>query len=311
MDGNQNSGVIEIEGEAMPAGGTPPRRFNFVSPGYFATMGTRVIAGRDVTWSDIETGGRVALISERLARELAPEPGGVLGKRIRFPVAQDDWREVIGVVEDVHEVGLYEDPPSLVYWPALVENFFGRPSLGTPAATFVIRSERAGTAELMNEVRQAIRSASGEFPLAVDRTVEDLYATSLGRTSFALVLLATAGGMALLLGIIGIYGVIAYVVAQRTRELGIRSALGAAPRQLQTMFLWHGLTLTALGAVVGLAAAVALGRAMSSLLFGVEPRDPAAYLAALAIVVLAAALASYLPARRAAKIDPMTTLKME
>jgi ABC-type antimicrobial peptide transport system permease subunit len=124
-------------------------------------------------------------------------------------------------------------------------------------------------------------------------------------------MLAIAGLMALMLGIIGIYGVIAYVVLQRTREIGIRLALGAQPRQVERMFLRQGLVLTGVGIGIGLVAAVALGRAMSSLLFGIGPMDPTTYLAALAIMLAAAALASYLPARRAAAIDPMTTLKTE
>jgi ABC-type antimicrobial peptide transport system permease subunit len=141
--------------------------------------------------------------------------------------------------------------------------------------------------------------------------MSDLYSGSLARTSFVLVLLAIAGGMALLLGIVGIYGVIAYVVAQRTREIGIRSALGAEPKQLARMFVLQGLTLSMLGAVAGLAAAMVLGRLMSSLLFGVGPLDPLAYVAALAVTIAAATLASYLPARRAAKIDPMNTLRAD
>ena len=134
--------------------------------------------------------------------------------------------------------------------------------------------------------------------------MQDLYAESLARTSFTLVMLAIAGAMALALGVVGIYGVIAYVVSQRTREIGIRSALGAEPRQLATMFLRHGLTLSAVGVVVGLVAAAALGRAMSSLLFGIEPLDPVAYVTAIGVILAAAALATYLPARRAATIDP-------
>jgi ABC-type antimicrobial peptide transport system permease subunit len=141
--------------------------------------------------------------------------------------------------------------------------------------------------------------------------MQDLYADSLARTSFTLVMLAIAGGMALALGMIGIYGVIAYVVSQRTREIGIRSALGAEPQELKRMFLLHGLTLSGVGVVVGLIVAAALGRSMSSLLFGIEPMDPAAYLAAIGVILAAAALASYLPARRAATIDPMETLRAE
>ncbi len=269
-------------------------------------MGTRMLAGRDVAWSDIDAGGRVAVISEDFARELAVEPAAALGLRIRLPFDQSAWREVIGVVQSVHQDGLYEDPPSTVYWPVLTANMFGKPDV-----TFAIRSERAGTASLMEEVRGAVGLVNRNVPITLEGTLQDLYADSLARTAFTLVLLAIAGAMALVLGVVGIYGVIAYVVAQRTREIGIRSALGAEPRRLKKMFLLHGLTLSGVGVLVGLAVAAAVGRSMSSLLFGVEPMDPAAYVSAIVVILGAAALASYLPARRAATIDPVETLRAE
>jgi hypothetical protein len=254
----------------------------------------------------------VVVVSEDFARQVAPEPSAALGRRIRFASDdQDAWREVIGVVQSIHEQGLYEEPPAMVYWPAFTQDMFGAPELGTPFVTFAVRSERAGTAGLVNEIRQAVRSVDPAIPVTADRTMADLYSGSLARTSFTLVMLATAGGMALLLGIVGVYGVVAYVVSQKTREIGIRSALGAEPRQLERMFLLQGLALSALGAVVGLVAAMALARLLSSLLFGVSPLDPAAYMVALGVTMSAAALASYLPARRAAAIDPVDTLRAE
>jgi predicted permease len=303
---------ILVEGQPVATGDTPTfRGHKFVSPGYFEAMGTRIIAGRDIAWSDVEAGGRVALISEDFARELAPEPAGALGLRIKTYAATDAWREVVGVVQSVHEAGLYEESSSFVYWPVLVEDMFGSPLMGTQAAAFVIRSERAGAASLMDEVRRAVWSVNGSVPITGERTMHDVYAGSLARTSFVLVMLAIAGGMALLLGVIGIYGVISYVVSQRTREVGIRAALGAKPRQLERMFLLHGLTLGGIGVVVGLAVAAGLGHWMSSLLFGIEPMDPTAYIAAVGIILAAAALASYVPARRAATIDPIETLRAE
>ena len=152
---------------------------------------------------------------------------------------------------------------------------------------------------------------SKDVPVALERTMQDLYGGSLARTSFALVMLAIAGSMALALGVIGIYGVIAYVVAQRTREIGIRLALGAERRQVRTMFVRQGLALSAVGLGIGLVAALALTRFMSSLLFGIAPTDAVCYVAAIAVILAAAALASYLPARRASAIDPVETLKAE
>jgi ABC-type antimicrobial peptide transport system permease subunit len=149
------------------------------------------------------------------------------------------------------------------------------------------------------------------MPVFLVRTMKDLYDESLARTSFALVMLGIAAAMALALGVIGIYGVIAYVVAQRSREIGIRLALGAAPTQLKRMFVRQGLTLTAVGAGVGLVTAFALTQWMSSLLFGVERLDPATYAAVLGVLAMAAAMASYVPARRAAAVDPVETLTAE
>jgi predicted permease len=313
LDGLGNNGPVTIEGQTLaPAAVLPSRRWIRVSPGYFAAMGTRLIAGRDLEWSDLETGGRVALISEDFARELSAEPAGALGQRIRIgPFPQDDWKEVIGVVQNVRQDGLYAPPPTTVYYPTLTSNTLGRPVTAASSVVLAIRSERAGAASLTEEVRQAVRSVSPSIPVAQVRTMQDLYAGSLARTSFTLVLLGIAGGMALALGVVGIYGVIAYVVAQRTRELGIRSALGARPGQLASMFVRHGLVLTGVGAVIGLVAAVALARVMSSLLFGVSSLDFAAYAGALGVTLAAAALASYLPARRAAMIDPIETLRAE
>jgi ABC-type antimicrobial peptide transport system permease subunit len=199
----------------------------------------------------------------------------------------------------------------MVYWPVRAENLFGLPASEESSVTFAIRSERAGTASLVDEVRQAVRSVSAGIPVGQERTMQVLYAGSLARTSFTLVLLGIAGAMALALGVVGIYGVIAYVVTQRRREIGIRAALGADRRQLEGMFLRQGLTLAVVGAVIGLVAAAALGRSMSSLLFGVDAMDPAAFVSALGITLAAAALATYLPARRAATIDPIETLKVE
>jgi predicted permease len=302
---------IAVDGQPLAADETQ-KRVKFVSPGYFEAMGTRMIAGRDITWSDIDAGGRVAVISEDYARELAGDPAGALGKRIRFAAfSQNPWREVVGVVQSVYEGGLYEAPPSVVYWPVFAENMFDNPTIGTPVATFAIRSERAGTASLLQEVRQAIRSVSASVPIAGERTMQDLLAGSLARTSFSLVMLAAAGAMAMMLGVIGIYGVIAYVVAQRTREIGIRAALGAEPRRLRSMFVLQGLALGGVGIVIGLVIAAALTRSMSALLFGVKSMDPVAYLAATGVIFAAAAIASYLPARRAAAIDPMNALRTE
>jgi len=305
-------GSLALEGRPLPGGATPPsRRLKFVSPGYFATVGTHIIAGRDINWADIDAGGRVALLSEDFAREIMGDPTAAIGTRIRTSNEKDDWREVVGVVQSVKDDGLYAASPSLVYLPILMEKAFGLPVLGFVPKAFVIRSERAGTSAFVNEVHAAIWSINSAVPIALERTMQTLYAGSLARTTFTLVMLGIAGAMALALGLLGIYGVIAYIVAQRSREIGIRLALGAEPRDVGRMFLRHGLMLASLGVAIGLVAAFGVTRLMSSLLFGVAPTDPAAYCVALAVILGAAALASYLPARRAAAVSPVDTLKAE
>jgi predicted permease len=301
-----------VEGQSVAAGESPPaRRYKFVSPGYLETVGTRIIAGRDLTWADIETGGHVAVISEDFARELGTTPRDALGKRIRTPIETDDWREVIGVVQDVKDDGLNVDAPSTVYWPALVDNAMGAPVFAFPVVAYVIRSDRTGTAAFSNEIRDAIWAVNRDLPIALERTMQELYGESLARTSFALVMLAIAGAMALALGLIGIYGVLAYVVAQRHREIGIRMALGAQRGEVRKMFLRQGLVLCGFGIAIGLVVALAVTRLMTSLLFGIESTDVVTYAAAVGVILVAAGLASYLPARRASAIDPVRTLKAE
>jgi ABC-type antimicrobial peptide transport system permease subunit len=161
------------------------------------------------------------------------------------------------------------------------------------------------------EARKAIWSANGNLPIFIVRTLQDVYDQSMIRTSFTMALLAIAGGMALLLGIVGIYGVIAYAVSQRTREIGIRIALGAQAAGVQRLFVGHGMLLAGIGAMLGLAAAVGLTRLMKSLLFGITPLDPVTYGAVTLVLVAAAALASYFPARRATRVDPVEALRVE
>ncbi len=179
------------------------------------------------------------------------------------------------MVEDVHENGVEKKAPETVYWPTMMAGLYGPSPLDTVrAVTFAVRSDRTGTQGFVNQVRQAVWSVNASLPVASTRTMQDIYDQSMTRTSFTLVMLGIAGAMALLLGIIGIYGVIAYSVSQRRREIGIRLALGAPQSDLQRMFIRYALELAVIGVVIGLAAAAGLTRLMSSLLFGIAPMDP-------------------------------------
>jgi predicted permease len=289
------------------------RQIRKIAPGFFKTVGTRVIVGRDFTWTDLYEKRRVAIISENLAREWWGDPRVAPGKRIREGGAGDPWREIVGVVENVYDDGVQAKAPSMVYWPALMDRYIwgGENGFALTSGVFVIRSTRTATDGLLSDARQAIWSVNGRQPVFLVTTLETLYDQSMARTSFTLAMLAIAGGMALILGVVGIYGVIAYMVSQRTREIGIRVALGAQRERLSRMFVLHGLMLAGIGAALGLAAAAALTRLMSALLFGVTPLDPVTYAAVSALLLVVCVLASYFPARRALSVDPVQALRAE
>jgi ABC-type antimicrobial peptide transport system permease subunit len=183
--------------------------------------------------------------------------------------------------------------------------------IGPNFVNFAIRSDRAGTEALLSQLHQAVNSVNANLPTANLQTMQDIYSESLARTSFTLVMLAIAGAMALMLGIIGIYGVISYAVSQRTREIGIRLALGARKGDLRWMFVRSALMLTGIGVAIGLAAAAGLTQMMTSLLFGVSPIDPFTFVVIPVMLVAAAILASFLPAHRAASVDPVEALRAE
>ncbi|HLY20710.1 MAG TPA: FtsX-like permease family protein, partial [Bryobacteraceae bacterium] len=310
-DGQQNTDVIYAEDRTYTEGKLPPlRHFQFLAPGFFQTMGTRLIAGRDITWTDIYDQRPVVVVSENMARELWRGPAAAIGKRVRESMA-DPWREIVGVVADVHSYGADRQAPTTVYWPVMMKNFDGEEAFIQRTAVFVIRSSRAGSQSFFSEIRQAVWSVNPDVPLAGIRTMEEVYGGSMARRSFTLVMLAIAGGMALLLGVIGIYGVISYSVSQRTREIGIRIALGAQGAGLKAMVVRQGVAVAALGVALGLIAAAALMRVLSSLLFEVSPVDPATYCAVSAALLAAAAAASYIPAHRASAVNPIEALRVD
>jgi predicted permease len=298
--------------DQTPVGAIPPMRFfKNVSPGYFRTAGTRLLAGRELTWIDIYNQRPVVMVSANLARELWGSPSAGLGKRLREFTSMP-WMEVVGVVQDVHENGVQKKAPETVYWPTLMANLYGpSPADAVRSVTFVIRSDRAGTQGFLNQVRQAVWQVNASLPVASSRTMQDIFDQSMTRTSFTLVMLGIAGAMALVLGIIGIYGVMAYAVSQRRREIGIRLALGAPQGEVRRMFMRYALSLTGIGVAIGLVAAASLTQLMNSLLFGIAAMDPVTYVAVPLVLLAAALTASYLPARRAAAVDPVETLKAE
>jgi len=311
MDGSNGFDPIFAQDRYYAEGTLPPlRRFKFASPGFLQTVGNPLIAGRDFTWTDLYNKTPVAIVTENLAREYWREPSAALGKRIRADL-KGPWREIVGVTGNERDDGVNQKSPTTVYWPALRSDLWGDGVNAPRTVAFAIRSGRTGSQTFLNEMRQAIWSVNPNLPLFDVRTLDEIYTKSMARTSFTLVMLAVAGGMALLLGVVGIYGVISYSVSQRTREIGIRMALGARQQELTGMFVRHGLLLAMIGLAFGLAGAVAVTRLMASLLFEIKPVDPVTYGAVAIGLAGAAALASYLPSRRAAAVEPVEALRAE
>jgi predicted permease len=289
----------------------PLRLYKYVSPGFLQTAGTRLVAGREMTWSEVYALRPVVMISENLAREMWGTPSAAIGKHLR-EFSNMPWHEVIGVVQDVHEKGAQERAPETVYWPSLMSNLYVPGPVGAVrVVTFAIRSERAGTEAFLNEVRQAVWSVNSNLAVASVRTMQAVYGKSLARTSFTLVMLGIAGAMALTLGIIGIYGVISSTVSQRQREIGIRLALGAQGGDVLRMVLRQGAKLALVGVAIGICVAFGLTQLMRNLLFGVTAYDPVTFATVAVLLVFVALLACYIPARRAMLVDPIVALRYE
>jgi len=315
MDGARNFNPFYVEGEVGPDAGRLSRRHKWIGGDYLETLGVPLLAGRSITWDDVHDRAPVALLSESLAREVFGSAEAALGRRIAARPDPPRWKEVVGVVADVREDGMGQDPPALVYWPYDTLGFWQ----GNPAdqvqiwrsAGIALRSDRVGTAAFQKAVQEAIWEVSPNLPLIAARPLDDLMADSMARTSFSMVLLGVAAAVGLILGFVGVYGVISYAVTQRSAEIGMRMALGAGAGQVQAMVLRQGSVLAAWGVGIGLGIAAGVTRLMSGLLFGVSPADPATYVGVAAGLVSVALLASYLPARRAASVDPVVALRAE
>ena len=311
MDGGQWSDPLYAQDRSYADGSMPPlRRFKFASPGFLKTLGIPLIAGRDFTWTETYQKLPVAIVSENFALEYWGGPANALGKRIRVGT-KDDWREIVGVTGNVHDDGMNKDAPTIAYWPLLMNHFEADDESVRRWVVYAIRSSRAGSESLMKDVRQAVWSVDANLPLSDIRTQEYFYSKSMARTSFTLVMLAVAASIALLLGVIGLYGVIAYSASQRRREIGIRIALGAQRNNITGMFVRQGLLMAGSGSVCGIIVAVAATRLLRSLLFHVSPMDPLTYGCACFALCAAAVLASYIPARRTATVDPVEALRAE
>jgi predicted permease len=312
MDGAGNVNPFFVRGREPTS---ISRRHKWIGGGYLETLGIPLLLGRDITWDDVHDRAPVALLSERLAREVFGSPEEALGQFIAARPDPPVWKEVVGIVKDVREDGMDADPPMLVYWPQVTLGFWegNAPDQVQTwrGAGLAVRSSRVGTPGFLEEIMAGIWEVNPNLPLMGARTLDDLMAYSMARTSFTMTLLGIAGLVALVLGLVGVYGVISYAVSQRRRELGMRMALGAGARRVTLMVVRQGALLGVAGVGVGLILALAVTRVMSAILVGVTPADPLTYVTVAGGLLGVAVLASYLPARRAARVDPVVALRSE
>jgi putative ABC transport system permease protein len=292
-----------IEGRpGPPANDEPSADIRTVDPAYFRTMGIPLLAGREFAESDNATAKRVMVINQTMARQYWPNQYPI-GQR----VTMKDWGppltgEIVGVVGDVKTNGLDEAVGSMIYWP-----YFQFPQLFN---TIVVRSD-GDLLRLVPAVKAAIWAVDKNQPISKTETLEQVLSESLARRRLYMILLGIFAGAALLLAGVGIYGLVSYSVSRRTHEMGIRIAVGAKPRDVLRLVLWQGAKVALLGIVGGTAAALALTRLMASLLFGVRATDPLTFASVAMLLTLVALVASFLPARRAMRVDPVVALRQE
>ncbi len=277
--------------------------FRLASAGYFAAMGIPVLRGRTFDRSDQPNSPHAAVISQSMAAKYWPNENPI-GQTIQFGNMDGDLRllHVVGVVGDVHDRGVDAATSPTVY-----ANSLQRPP--SSSMSVVVRA-RVAPAALVPSIRQVVRSLDSQLPVNF-KTLDQVFSSSLDQRRFSLVIFGFFGCVALLLAAMGIYGVTNYAVAQRTQEIGIRMALGARMSDVLKLVLKNGMSLTLIGAAIGLAGAFATTRVMSSLLFGVAPTDLATFTAVLVVLVVVAFVACYIPARRATKVDPLVALRYE
>jgi putative ABC transport system permease protein len=300
-----NAIVIGIEGRPTPPPGQEPIIVTrVITPEYFETMGIPLLKGRQLTEQDTSNTPNAVVISETMARRYWPNEDAI-GKRIATAEVRTpaDWCQVVGVVKDVHEYKLSTEPKPQMYLSHKQANFFAPEDL-------VVRTD-VDPGSLAAAVRSAVWEIDRDQPVSNIQTMDDILADSLAQQRFSMLLLAIFAAVAMTLAGVGIYGVMSYSVAQRTHEIGIRMALGAQTSAVLKLAVGYGMKLVIVGIVIGLIAALALTRVMSTLLFGVTATDPTTFTLISLLLIAVAALASYIPARRATRVNPITALRYE
>jgi putative ABC transport system permease protein len=303
---------MRVEGRVLRPGEIPPLiAFRSIAGDYLDTLGVRVIRGRSLTREDDERSEAVAVINQLAAKYYFPNQDPI-GQRVTVgPPVNQKWLTIVGVVADTPTNSLTTSYAGQLFLPMSLPNSPGLPAAPGPAVmSYVVRTS-VPPESLTAAVRKAVDGVDRNLAIAQVRTLQDVLDRASAQTTFTMVLLVIAAGVALLLGVIGIYGVMSYVVSQRTSEIGVRLALGAEPQSVARMIVRQGGVVTLAGAVVGLAAALAGARTIESLLYNVAPRDPVVFTVTTSILIAVALLACWLPARRAARLSPLDALRTE
>jgi putative ABC transport system permease protein len=304
LSGDDFSSSFRVEGRSVPEKDEPSAEVREATPDYFRAMGIPLRQGRTFTEADRLGGARVLLISETSARMFFPG-GDSIGQRIKFGARggyEKNEGEIVGIVGDVHDFGV-DAPVPLTFYVPLAQ-------AGMDGATVVIRAQ-GSPAALAQPARKLVQSIDRDALVGEPVAMEALVSSSLGQRRCYMMLLGAFAALALALAAIGLYGVISYSVAQRTQEIGIRVALGATRKQVLSMIMGQGLRFAAMGLAVGQVLAMMLNRALKGLLVGVSTTDPATLVVTAVMLLIVAVLACYVPARRAARVDPMVALRFE
>jgi putative ABC transport system permease protein len=302
---NGDSMTISVEGVPdPPTDQRPDVIFRAIGPGYFNTMGIPIVHGRDFTDQDKADSKDVVVISEKTAQHFWPGQDPI-GKRLKpgSSTSKSEWREVIGIVKDVRQNDLIAPPKMQMY--------LSYRQLKDIAANALVIRTSIEPMSLAGSVRNAIWSVDKDQTVADINTMDHIVAGAVARQRFSMVLLGLFAALALLLASVGIYGVMSYSVAQRTREIGIRMALGARRADVLQMTVRQGLKLVGAGMLLGLAAAFLLTRVMATLLYGISATDPMTFIGISVVLLAVALLASYVPALRATKVDPIIALRAQ
>jgi len=308
-------GPLFVEGRSLPPGVIAPFvAIRAVDGAYFETIRMRLLGGRGIARADVDREEPIAVVNQALVNMAFPGEDPI-GKRVRFgnpslSRVTPEWLTVVGVVANTPVFGLAEAAPFPQLYMPIFRSRRVNMAARLDAMSFVVRTTVAPES-MVEAVRRAVADVDGNLALAQVHTLQDILERAASQMAFTMALLAIAAGVSLLLGVIGIYGAMSYIVSQRTMEIGIRLAMGAEPGSVARMIVGQGAVVSAAGITVGLAAAFAGGRVIQSLLYGVSPRDPAVFTGMSVLLLSASLLACWVPARRAARLSPLDALRAE